>query len=126
MARAIKTRSSLHGPISSGDRVARHSSNTSWPIRRARGLQVVESPALGKLGWIVHGFSTQPGGSSLLEGKPALNLGFTDWDERERVAANREKFIAAIGGREMSLVTLRQFHSDVIHVAEAPADEAPK
>jgi YfiH family protein len=95
-------------------------------IRRAGGLQVVESRALAKLRWLAHGFSTRSGGTSTLEGKPALNLGFTEWDERERVTGNREKFAAAIGAREMPLVTLRQFHSDVIHLAAAPCAEAPK
>ncbi len=126
MARAIKTRSSGRSPATRGDSAAPRSGSRGWAIRRARGLQVVESRALGKLGWLAHGFSTRPGGASVLEGKPALNLGFTEWDERERVAANREKFMAALGAREMPLVTLRQFHSDVIHVAAAPVREAPK
>ena len=69
-------------------------------MRRARGLQVEESRALGKMGWLAHGFSTRPGGESLLDGKPALNLGFTDWDERERVANNRAKFESALGARD--------------------------
>ena len=123
MSRAMKTlssrRSSDHPAASA---VARR--DTAWTIRRARGLQIVESRALAKLGWLVHGFSTRPGGGSLLDGKPALNLGFTDWDERARVAANRETFVAAIGAKQMPLVTLRQIHSDVIHVAAAPAAEA--
>ena len=126
MARAIKTRSSERGPVTRGDRAAPHNASTAWAIRRARGVQVVESRALGKLDWLVHGFSTRPGGASLLDGKAALNLGFTDWDERERVAANREKLTAALDAREIPLVTLRQFHSDVIHLAAAPCAEAPK
>ena len=82
---------------------------------------------LAKLRWLAHGFSTRSGGTSTLEGKPALNLGFTEWDERERVTANREDIsLTAIGAREMPLVTLRQFHSDVIHLAAAPCAEAPK
>ena len=103
MARAIKTRSSGRSPAKREDRAAPRSGSAAWTIRRARGLQMVESRALGKLGWLVHGFSTRPGGASVLEGKPALNLGFTDWDERERVAANRAKFVAALGAREMPL-----------------------
>jgi YfiH family protein len=96
-------------------------------IRRARGLQVVESRALGKLRWLAHGFSTRPGGASPLDGNPVLNLGFTEWDERERVTANREKFAAAVGARKMRLITLRQFHSDVIYLAASSTDgEAPK
>jgi YfiH family protein len=62
----------------------------------------------------------------VLDGKRALNLGFTDWDESERVAANRAKFVAAIAAKRMPLVTLRQIHSDVIDVVAAPAADAPK
>jgi hypothetical protein len=86
-------------------------------------LQIVESHALSKLGWLVHGFSTRPGGESVLDGKRALNLGFTDWDVRKRVATNRAKFAAALSTSEMPLITLRQFHSDVIYVADAAIPE---
>ena len=109
-----------------GERAVPRSSSGAWAMRRARGLQVVQSRAFGKFGWLAHGFSTRLGGASILEGKSALNLGFTEWDERERVTTNREKFMAAVGSREMPLVTLRQFHSDVIHVAATPSAEAPK
>jgi YfiH family protein len=81
---------------------------------------------MAKLDWLVHGFSTRPGGESLLGGKPVLNLGFTDWDERPSVAANRAKFAAAVAAKQMSLVTLRQIHSDVIQVVAAPVADAPK
>jgi hypothetical protein len=100
--------------------------NPDWTIRRAHGLQIVQSRKLAKLRWLVHGFSMRPGGESVLEGKRVLNLGFTDWDSRERVSANRAKFTAAIPAGDMNLVTLRQFHSDVIHVADAPSEVAPK
>jgi YfiH family protein len=126
MARAIKTRSSGRGPATRGNRAAERAGNNAWATRRAGDLQVVESRALGKLDWLAHGYSTRCGGASVLDGKPALNLGFTDWDERERVAANREKFAAAVGARTMPLVTLRQFHSDVIHVAATPCADAPR
>jgi len=107
-------------------RAAARKGTPAWTIHRARGLQVVQSPALGKLGWLAHGFSTRTGGESVVEGNRALNLGFTEWDGRERVAANRAKFVATIGADKMPLVTLRQFHSDVIYVAAAPCAEAPK
>jgi YfiH family protein len=126
MARAIKTRSSGRGTVARQDRAAPRNAGAEWSIRRARDLQVVKSRAFGKLDWLVHGFSTRTGGASVLNEKPALNLGFTEWDERERVAANREKFVGALGAREMPLVTLRQFHSDVIHVALASTADAPK
>jgi YfiH family protein len=100
--------------------------SASWSIRHARGLQLVKSGALGKLGWLVHGFSTRPGGASILDANPRLNLGFTERDEKERVARNREKFIDTLGAPEMTLIAMRQFHSDVIRVAAAPVAEAPK
>ncbi len=109
-----------------GRATPRTGTKSAWTIRRARGLQILESRALGKLSWLAHGFSTRPGGASELEGKPALNLGFKEWDERDRVIANREKFVAALGAGKMPLIALRQFHSDVISLAVAPCEEAPK
>ena len=58
-----------------------------------------------------------------------LNLGFTDWDSRERVIENRAKFFHAIGADKMRVVALRQIHSDVAHRAEAStaqSAEAPQ
>jgi YfiH family protein len=126
MARAIKTQSSPRSSLHRGNRGTPRGAASAWGIRKARGLQVLESHGLAKIAWLTHGFSTRPGGASVLDGKPALNLGFTEWDERERVDANRVKFVEAIGAREMPLVTLRQFHSDVIHLAVASCEEAPK
>jgi YfiH family protein len=122
----MKTRSSRRGNPARGAKATLRRGSNAWTLRRARGLQIVESRALAKLPWLVHGFSTRPGGESVLDGKGVLNLGFTDWDESERVAANRAKFVAAIAAKQMPLVTLRQIHSDVIHLAAAPAAEAPK
>jgi hypothetical protein len=144
MARAIKIRTSGRNPATRGERSIKRGvvrdgvreaarsrrsaslhASQAWKIRRARGLQTVESRGLEKLRWLVHGFSTRAGGASILEGKPALNLGFTEWDESHRVVANREKFLSVLGARGKPLVTLRQFHSDVIHVAAAPVEESP-
>ncbi len=49
-------------------------------------------------------------------GASDLNLGFTDSDDRDVVAANRELFVsAATEGKEiLGLVTLRQIHSSLI------------
>jgi purine-nucleoside/S-methyl-5'-thioadenosine phosphorylase / adenosine deaminase len=94
--------------------------------RRGRGLQIVESRRLGRLGWLVHGFSTRLGGESELNGSRVLNLGFTDWDQRGRVEANRAKFLAALPARGMDLVTPRQIHSDAIHMAATPPESAPQ
>ncbi len=122
----MKTRSSRRGSAHREENSTLRRGSDAWAIRRAHGLQIVESCALEKLGWLAHGFSTRPGGESLLDGKRVLNLGFTDWDERERVVENRAKFAAAIAAKQMPLVTLRQIHSDVIHIAAVPAADAPK
>ena len=126
MARGIKIRTAGPTRVSPPPQPSSRAASAAWTLRRALGLQVIESRALAKLGWLAHGFSTRLGGASVLDGKPALNLGFTEWDNRERVAANRSKFADAVGADEMALVTLRQFHSDVIYVAAAPSNEAPK
>jgi YfiH family protein len=126
MTRAMKTRLSRRGSAHSGATKAVLRKTGTWTIRRTNDLQIVESREMAKLDWLVHGFSTRPGGESVLGGKPALNLGFTDWDERVRVAANRAKFAAAVGAKQLALVTLRQIHSDVIHVAAAPQRRMPK
>ncbi|MGH9775708.1 MAG: peptidoglycan editing factor PgeF [Candidatus Acidiferrales bacterium] len=84
--------------------------------------------------WLVHGFSTRPGGASRLESghdgsqsvEKVLNLGLTDWDSRERVAGNRRKFLSALGASRMRLVTLRQAHSDMIHVISRAPENSPR
>jgi YfiH family protein len=94
-----------------------------WNLRRTGGLQILEAPALAKLKWLMHGFSTRVGGTSRLgesvrsekAQEKILNLGFTDWDSRERVTENRKKFFGAIGASKMKVVALRQIHSDVVH-----------
>jgi len=87
----------------------------AWKLRRVGNLQILESPALSRLNWLSHGFSTRPGGSSELDGGRVLNLGFTDWDSRESVLENRRKFFGAIGAGRMRAVALRQIHSDIPH-----------
>jgi YfiH family protein len=126
MARALKTRSSRRASAPPGANTSTRRDTSAWTIGRARGLEIVESREMAKLDWLVHGFSTRTGGESLLGGEPALNLGFTDWDARASVAANRAKFTAAVAAKQMTLVTLRQIHSDVIHVIATPAADAPK
>jgi len=121
----MKTRTAkraAQAPSAASSRVLR---NSAWTIRREGNLQIVESNQLAKLGWLVHGFSTRPGGESRLDGKKVLNLGFTEWDERKRVEANRARFETAIAAKKMRLVALRQIHSDVIQLAAGPFAEAP-
>ena len=87
----------------------------AWSNRHIRGLQILQVPAFAKIPWLVHGFSTRPGGLSDLAGEKVLNLGFTDWDTRETVMKNRRHFQSAVGADGYALATLKQFHSDVVH-----------
>jgi len=97
--------------------------SNGWQESRRRGLRILEARVFDGLPWVVHAFSTRPGGQSVLDGQRVLNLGFTDWDTRARVLANRERFLAAAGTAHWPLATLRQVHSDVVHaVADAPPE----
>jgi YfiH family protein len=51
---------------------------------------------------------------SALRREKVLNLGFTEWDTRESVLKNRQLFQSALGADRLSLVALKQFHSDII------------
>ena len=104
----------------------RATASAQWNLRRAGGLQILEAPALARLNWLVHGFSTRPGGTSEVKAtrdgrntsEAVLNLGFTDWDTHERVRDNREKFFRSIAAGKMRVVALRQIHSDIVHVVD--------
>jgi len=85
----------------------------------------LQAPALKRLPWLVHGFSTRPGGVSTAYGGKSLNIGFTKDDSREAVERNRKLFLSAAGaetkGKPWPLITLRQIHSDLIHVVRSAA-----
>ena len=108
----------------------------AWKLRHSRGLQVLEASPFAQLDWLVHGFSTRPGGASefgssnrasahraargkRLAAERVLNLAFTDWDKRERVVENRITFFRAIGANNLQPFTLRQIHSDISHRVDA-------
>ena len=93
-------------------------------------LNVLRAAHLGKLPWLVHGFSTRVAGLSRAYGKGDLNLGFTKDDRKARVELNRTAFLREVGAMDRKgrartalaslwpLVTLRQIHSDVIHCVD--------
>lgn len=87
--------------------------------------EILHFDSLASLPWLIHGFSTRPGGVSKVYGGKTLNLGFTREDSRAAVEQNRAKFLHQLGavkqGRAWPLVALRQIHSDLIHcVAKVP------
>ena len=97
-------------------------------------LTVLRAKNLGPLPWLVHGFSTRLGGFSRVSRKGDLNLGLTKDDSPAAVERNRAAFLNEIGAvrahrdsrraRTNSaslwpLVTLRQIHSDIIHLIDS-------
>jgi YfiH family protein len=104
-------------------RKKRNPGASRWTERLQRGLRILQVPELAKLPWLVHGFSTRQGGMSQLDGRRVLNLGFTEWDARENVKENRARLQAAVGARDLKLVSLLQFHSDaILHFESAPTE----
>jgi YfiH family protein len=89
--------------------------SAAWKLRTStNGAGFLQVPAFNAFPWLVHGFSTSQGGVSTLDGSKVLNLGFTEWDARENVQKNRRLFQAALNANELALVSLKQFHSDVV------------
>jgi len=94
-----------------------------WTERKVSGLQILQANALTTPTWLIHGFSTRPGGASDLAGEKVLNLGFAEWDAKENVLENRRRFQSALGADSFTLIALKQIHSDVIHLFEdSPAE----
>jgi polyphenol oxidase len=92
-----------------------------WSERTARGLRILQASALTKIPWLIHGFSTRPGGVSDLRGEKVLNLGFAEWDVKEHVLENRRRFQSALGVEGLTLFGLSQIHSDVVQILDAPS-----
>src|SRR5258708_2286495 len=97
-------------------------SNPNWIERKSGSIRILQASALAKLPWLIHGFSTKPGGVSSQDNEKVLNLGFTEWDTKENVLENRRRFQSALGALDLKLISLKQIHSDVIHLFDtAPA-----
>lgn len=99
----------------------------------ANGVEWLQAPVFSDQGWLWHGFSTRTGGVGqtyrIAEGKGALNLGFTEHDDRESVDRNRRLLAEAVTGAAATpLVTIKQIHSNiVVHAGLSDADlEAPR
>ena len=79
---------------------------------------VVQIPQWKEMAWLRHGFSTRSGGVSTVYRSGAtecedgdLNTGWTEADDPANVAENRRRLIAAVGGGDAEMVTVRQVHS---------------
>jgi YfiH family protein len=108
------------------------------PLKAKRRSQpvILTATQLTAIPWLIHGFSTRPGGFSRAYRRGDLNLGFTKDDARTTVESNRAAFLRELGAvatgrlhgskkREefWPLITLRQIHSDLIHCVNAVPTE---
>ncbi len=99
--------------------------NLPTPARRVSTaaklpLEILQAPVFASLPWLVHGFSTRPGGASSCYGAKTLNLGLTPHDTITNVERNRRKFLMAVkavdaNGDPWPLVQVKQIHSSIIH-----------
>jgi len=103
-----------------GKATKRTPASREWTELKACDLQILQASALKRIPWLVHGFSTRPGGVSDLRGEKVLNLGFAEWDAKENVLENRRRFQFALDAEGSTLVALKQIHSDVVQVLKDP------
>jgi YfiH family protein len=97
---------------------ARADAPDPWTLISVGSLRILQLAPFNEFPWLVHGFSTLPGGVSPFREnlqEKVLNLGFSHWDTRENALENRRLFQSALGAADFPLVTLRQCHSDLIH-----------
>jgi len=94
------------------------------PTLAANGVHWLPVPVWQRFPWLWAGFSTRKGGLSRayraenLIGE--LNLGFTAADERQTVLANRRLLAEAVtGDAGTPLISIRQFHSNLLAVVSA-------
>jgi purine-nucleoside/S-methyl-5'-thioadenosine phosphorylase / adenosine deaminase len=111
-------------PSPTKPKTSRHGSSTE----ASQSIGILHAQNLAQLPWLVHGFSTRPGGVSTCYGGKTLNLGFTQHDSRENVARNRALFLEAVGaksedGRAWPLVQMKQIHSSVVHRVDVASGE---
>jgi purine-nucleoside/S-methyl-5'-thioadenosine phosphorylase / adenosine deaminase len=105
---------------------AKKLSSKDWIEQTQRGVTVLQAVAFNKLPWLVHGFSTRPGGVSEIDGEKVLNLGAVEWDKRENVEENKKRFQAATGASDLEFVSLHQIHSDVVRIFDAKPNKQCK
>ena len=106
------------------DRAAQSELSPAVPAPRIarNGTQWLAVRGWRKIPWLWHGFSTRLGGVSrayCAEDAPGeMNLGFTAEDGRDAVIRNRQLLAEAVtGDPETPLIAVRQFHSNLLHLA---------
>ncbi len=101
-------------------------SETAFILRKFRGVPYYVCRDFERLPYLCHGFSTRHSGVSgsgaSAPGKPStlgrltLNLSDTPWDSPDHVQENRRRFLSALNLEKAHLTTLRQVHSNRVHI----------
>ncbi|MBI2683756.1 MAG: peptidoglycan editing factor PgeF [Acidobacteriales bacterium] len=81
-------------------------------------------PPKWRRSWLVSGFSTRTGGVSTIFGGKDLNLGLVDADSKAAVEKNRRAFLRVVKAGKSHLVSMKQVHSGIVHVLNAPTNES--
>jgi polyphenol oxidase len=86
-------------------------------LREFHGIPFYSCLAFEDLPHLRHGFSMRRGGAPDLK-ESTLNLSDAPWDSPARVHENRNRLLSALHLAGAPLVTLRQVHSDRVHIIE--------
>ncbi len=90
---------------------------TGFVLREALGIPYYSCLAFENLPHLRHGFSTRLGGAPDPM-KSSLNLSDRPWDSPARVIENRRRLLSALHLAGAPLITLRQVHSNRVHIIE--------
>lgn len=96
----------------------------------AEPVEVLTADSLAAIPWLVHGFSTRPGGASTCFGGKSLNLGVTEQDSAKNVELNRTLLCNAVGAADAHcgpwpLLQVKQIHSAIVHRVEECGAKPP-
>jgi YfiH family protein len=92
-------------------------SGEDFILRESKGIFYYSCRALENVPHLCHGFSTRRGGAPDLN-ESSLNLSSSPWDSPARVNENRRRFLSALHLEDARLITLRQVHSNRVHIIE--------
>jgi polyphenol oxidase len=96
----------------------------------AASIEILRAEVFAEIPWLLHGFSTRPGGVAACFGCRTLNLGLTSHDTQKNVEHNRTLFLEAVravddDGSLWPLAQVRQIHSAIIHRVDAGSAHGP-
>jgi polyphenol oxidase len=83
-------------------------------LRESQGILYYSCLAFESLPHVRHGFSTRRGRPA----EPSFTLGGSKLNSPDRINENRRQFLSALHLEDTRLITLRQVHSNHVHIVE--------